>query len=140
MDTYTEDGRKSELTNATPRMSALSNLFKRAMESQGIRTNGATEVDEWIEAVGGFSAPVHQVTMFPIGSAWVPDSQAQMKEVGRLMQQNMERLSMSMKPVLRHLGLSAQQVDNLVEGQLQELRNPSIRAYKRYHTVWAIKD
>ena len=140
MDTYTEDGRKSEVTNATPGINALNSLFKRAVEAQGIRTNGAIEVDQWIDAVGGFSVPVHQVAMFPIGGAWIPDSQPRVKEVGRLMLQNMERLSASMKPVLRHLGLSSQQVETLVEGQLQDLRNPSTRAFKRYHTVWAIKE
>ncbi|KAG8932232.1 hypothetical protein FRC03_002856 [Tulasnella sp. 419] len=124
----------------TPGSNALLGHFRRALEAQGIRTNGAHEIDQWLEAVGGFGPVAHQVHMYPIGGAWLPPTQSRLREVGRLTLQNMERLAASMKPVLRHSGLSSQQVDQLVEAHLRDIRNPDSKAFLRYHTVWSIKE
>ncbi|KAG8908303.1 hypothetical protein FRB99_007837 [Tulasnella sp. 403] len=131
------DGRNSA---ECPGINALYTYFKRAVEAQGIRSNGVNEIDQWIEAVGGFRKPVHQMHLFPIGGQWLSPSHSELREVGRLMLQNQQRLAESMKPVLLHYGLSQAQVETIVGNALRDLSNPAVRLYNKYHTVYAIRE
>jgi len=121
-----------------PGINNLYAAFMRAIEVQGIRTNAANEIDGWLANVNGFGSVTHQTHQFPVGGTWLPAGQ--LKEVGKLMCQNLQRLGVSIKPVLRHAGLSEAQVDALVDAHRQELCNPALRLYGKYHTVWAVSE
>ena len=134
---FNGDGRSSA---DSPGVTALYSSFNRAVEAQGIRTNGVSQIDQWIEAVGGFQQPVHSQQLFPIGGHWLSPSQSRLKDVGRMMLQNLQRLGASMKPLLLHSGIGENEANLLVENHVRDLHNHSICLYHKYHTVYATRE
>ncbi|KAG9028470.1 hypothetical protein FRB95_006412 [Tulasnella sp. JGI-2019a] len=135
---FDDNGRNSVMT---PGINALYSHFKQAIGAQGIRTNAAKEINQWIATATGFSAVTRETHLFPIGAhhGGSRGSDA-MREVGMLMLQSMMRMGVSMKPALMHAGLCQSQVDALVQAQHAELQNGNLRLYGKYHTAWALKE
>lgn len=139
LECYDANGRSSG-PETTPGISALYAAFRRAVEAQRIDLDAVKAIDTWIENVGGFSKPVHETHLFPLGGQWLSPNHATLKDVGRGMHTNFLKLGESMKPVLLRSGMTQAQVDATVDAQQRDLHNPSVRVLHKYHTIWAIRE
>jgi len=121
---------------SSPNLLASTLVIQGALEKQSVSIYASTQMADWLARLGGFSSVKKQWCGVPSGP-WHPDPLLQ--DIGMMSVRLLKTVYLNLKPLLKSLGSSDEEIDKLVEMAMSELQNPLNQLILKYHVVCAFK-
>ncbi|TDL17678.1 hypothetical protein BD410DRAFT_843472 [Rickenella mellea] len=109
-------------------------LVRSGTFAQGVNPDEFPVTAKQLADMGGFEDIHEREIIIPVGP-WHPDQQ----EIGELFRDHTNFTGMSLKPILRNLGMPETEINDICNGFAKEVWDPKAKLYMRYIAVYAFK-